>query len=46
MSAIITPISDSGIVTIGMNVERRLPRNKKITTMTIAAASIRVLATS
>jgi hypothetical protein len=34
------------MVTIGMKVERRLPRKRKITTITIAAASARVLATS
>ena len=45
-SAIITPISDSGMVTIGMIVERMLPMNRKMTTMTIAAAAISVLATS
>jgi hypothetical protein len=33
------------MVTIGMKVERKLPRNRKITTMTIAAASTSVLAT-
>ena len=34
------------MVTIGISVERRLPRNRKMTTMTISAASIRVVATS
>ena len=43
---IITPTSDSGMVTIGMKVERRLPRNRKMTTMTMIAASASVLTTS
>ena len=36
------PISDSGIVTTGISTARRLPRNRKITpiTMTTAAASV------
>jgi len=42
----ITPISESGIVTIGISVERKLPRNRKITTTTMSAASPRVLITS
>ncbi len=41
-----TPISDSGMVTMGMMVERRLPRNRKITTMTMMAASPSVFTTS
>ena len=41
-----TPTSDSGMVTIGMIVDRRLPRNRKITTMTISAASPKVFITS
>ena len=34
------------MVTIGISVERRLPRNRKITTMTISAASSSVFSTS
>jgi len=45
-SMIITPISESGIVTIGISVERRLPRKRKMTTTTMTAASISVRATS
>ena len=45
-SMIMTPISDSGMVTSGINVERKLPRNRKITTMTMIAASPSVFATS
>ena len=41
-----TPISDSGMVTTGMIVERIEPRNMKITTMTMMPASSRVLPTS
>ena len=43
---IITPISDSGMVTIGISVARRLPRNRKITTTTMIAASPSVFSTS
>ena len=32
------PIKDSGIVTIGITTERRLPRNRKMTTTTITTA--------
>ena len=32
------PISDSGMVTIGITTLRRLPRNKKITATTMATA--------
>ena len=32
------PISDSGIVTIGITTERRLPRNRKITMTTMTTA--------
>ena len=32
------PINDSGIVTIGISTERKLPRNRKITATTIATA--------
>ena len=34
------------MVTTGMMVERRLPRNRKITTITISPASISVVCTS
>ena len=40
------PISDRGIATIGIATERAEPRNRKITTMTISAASVSVLMTS
>ena len=39
-------MSDSGMVTIGMMVDLRLPRNRKITTTTISAASLKVFTTS
>ena len=32
------PTSDSGIVTIGISTERKLPRNRKITTTTMTTA--------
>ena len=41
-----TPISDSGIVTIGISTERNEPRNRRITTTTMATASAMVLNTS
>ena len=41
-----TPTSDNGMVTIGMMVDLRLPRNRKITTMTMIAASPSVFITS
>ena len=41
-----TPTSDSGMVTIGIRVERRLPRKRKITTTTIRTASPSVRTTS
>ena len=41
-----TPISDSGIVTTGMMTERNEARNRKITTMTMRTASIKVFCTS
>ena len=41
-----TPISDSGMVTIGMSTERNEPRNSRITTTTMATASAMVLNTS
>ncbi len=41
-----TPISDSGIVTIGMITERSDAMNSRITRITITAASARVFATS
>ena len=37
---------ESGIVTTGMSTERIEPRNRKITTMTMPTASIKVLVTS
>ena len=37
---------DSGMVTTGIITERTEPRNRKITTMTMATASISVLRTS
>ena len=40
------PMIDSGIVTTGISTDRSEPRNRKITTMTIATASISVLRTS
>ena len=40
------PISDSGMVTTGMMTARNVPRNRKITTMTITTASISVCFTS
>ena len=41
-----TPIKDNGIVTIGISTERNAPRNKKITSITMTAASIIVCTTS
>ena len=41
-----TPISDSGMVTIGISTERNEPRNSRMTTTTIATASAMVLNTS
>ena len=32
------PISDSGIVTIGITTDRKLPRNRKITMTTMTTA--------
>ena len=40
------PMIESGIVTTGMSTERIEPRNRKITTMTMPTASIKVLVTS
>jgi len=40
------PTSDSGIATTGMITARRLPINRKITTVTISSASTSVLITS
>ncbi len=40
------PINDSGIVMTGITTARRLPRNRKMTTMTIATASMSVRMTS
>ena len=40
------PISDSGIVTIGITTERTLPRNRKITTTTMTTAWPRLILTS
>ncbi len=40
------PIRDSGMVTTGIATERTLPRNRKITTTTIASASTSVRITS
>ncbi|CSA65933.1 Uncharacterised protein [Vibrio cholerae] len=43
---IATPISESGIVTIGMSTARSEPKNRVMTTRTISAASTMVLITS
>ncbi len=40
------PTSDSGIAINGMATARRLPRNRKMTTLTISSDSISVLTTS
>ncbi|OIQ68818.1 hypothetical protein GALL_495850 [mine drainage metagenome] len=40
------PISDSGIATTGTKMALKLPRNRKITTVTITSASTSVLTTS
>ena len=40
------PIIDSGIATIGTITARKLPRNRKMTTVTIASASTSVFTTS
>jgi hypothetical protein len=40
------PTSDSGMATTGTSTARGLPRNRKITTVTITSASMRVLITS
>ena len=40
------PISDNGIAITGMITARRLPRNTKITPVTISSASISVFTTS
>ena len=40
------PISDRGIAITGMITARTLPRNRKITTVTISSASTRVFTTS
>ena len=40
------PMIDSGIVTTGISTERRDPRNRKMTTMTMATASSSVFTTS
>ena len=40
------PTRESGIVTTGMTTERKVPRKRKITTTTMASASIRVRITS
>ncbi|MNK78232.1 hypothetical protein D3C87_978540 [compost metagenome] len=42
----ITPIIDSGMVTTGITTERRAPRNRNTTTITISTASNRVFTTS
>ena len=42
----ITPIIDSGMVTTGITTERKAPRNRNTTTITINTASNRVLSTS
>ncbi|MNC57893.1 hypothetical protein D3C75_1075830 [compost metagenome] len=41
-----TPIIDSGMVITGISTERKAPRNRNTTTMTINTASTRVLTTS
>ncbi|MNC84221.1 hypothetical protein D3C75_1386460 [compost metagenome] len=41
-----TPIIDNGMVTTGISTERKAPRNRNTTTMTISTASPRVLITS
>ena len=40
------PTRESGIATSGMMTERAEPRNRKITTITMASASTRVVTTS
>ena len=40
------PISDSGIAITGTTTARKLPRNRKMTTVTISSASTSVLMTS
>ena len=40
------PISDSGIAISGTMTARKLPRNRKITSVTISSASTSVLITS
>ena len=40
------PMMDSGMVTIGISTDRKEPRNRKMTTMTMATASISVFTTS
>ena len=40
------PISDSGMVTTGMMTARKVPRNRKITAITITTASTSVSLTS
>ncbi|MCY1279096.1 hypothetical protein D9M70_278410 [compost metagenome] len=41
-----TPIIDSGMVITGISTERKAPRNRNTTTMTISTASPRVFTTS
>ena len=40
------PMMDSGMVTIGISTDRKEPRNRKMTTMTMATASSSVFTTS
>ena len=40
------PISDRGMATTGMMTARKVPRNRKITAVTISSAWIRVFTTS
>ena len=40
------PVSDKGIVTIGIATERGVPKNRKITMMTMTTAEASVLSTS
>ena len=40
------PISETGMATMGASTDRQEPRNKKITSITIASVSIKVLKTS
>ena len=41
-----TPISESGMATIGIMTERTEPRNRKMTSMTMSRVSVRVFRTS